>query len=135
MDSEADGYLSAYDDDVAGALELLAHDLAVTLGWTREYARKRVRSRSKMRAAAVGPEFGGEHVLYVAADIQGDLHDLAQSGLGTPATNTWPACPRHRNHPLWLEPELSPNAAWTCPMTDERVARLGKLSAHSSSDQ
>lgn len=115
-----EGYLRVYDDDRDAALELFVDDLVSTLGWSRGEARKRVRARSATRADAVDTESGGEHALAVAADLQADLHD-------DPDTSTWPACPTHLNHPLWLQPEHSPGAAWTCPTTRLPVARLGEL--------
>lgn len=35
---------------------------------------------------------------------------------------TWPACPRHRQHPLWLRGDH-----WCCERTGEIIARLGEL--------
>lgn len=37
---------------------------------------------------------------------------------------TWPTCPRHPNHPLWLRGE-----SWRCERDDVPVARLGELEA------
>ncbi len=37
---------------------------------------------------------------------------------------TWPTCPRHPNHPLWLRGE-----SWHCERDDVPVARLGELEA------
>ena len=38
---------------------------------------------------------------------------------------SWPACPRHRNHPLWFGREDS----WWCSQDNDRVAALGDLRA------
>jgi hypothetical protein len=35
---------------------------------------------------------------------------------------TWPACPRHSNHPLWLRGEF-----WYCERDGEAIAKLGEL--------
>ena len=35
---------------------------------------------------------------------------------------TWPACPRHPNHPLWFE-----DGWWRCG--SERIAKLGELAS------
>ena len=35
---------------------------------------------------------------------------------------TWPPCPRHHQHPLWLHGEY-----WMCEQDDVAVARLGEL--------
>lgn len=37
---------------------------------------------------------------------------------------TWPACPRHRNHPLWYAED---SQAWCCPHDGVPVAPLGGL--------
>lgn len=36
---------------------------------------------------------------------------------------TWPACPRHRQHPLWYE-----GGAWWCTQDHVRLAPLGEVS-------
>ncbi|MGH9200994.1 MAG: hypothetical protein ACRD2A_07140, partial [Vicinamibacterales bacterium] len=35
---------------------------------------------------------------------------------------SWPRCPRHPNHPLWLA-----NGIWRCAQDDVAVAQLGEL--------
>jgi hypothetical protein len=35
---------------------------------------------------------------------------------------TWPTCPRHSKHPLWLRGE-----SWYCAQDDEAIAKLGEL--------
>ncbi len=42
---------------------------------------------------------------------------------------TWPPCPRHLSHPLWLEEPPAPELWWVCRRDDQRIARLGALSA------
>ena len=37
---------------------------------------------------------------------------------------TWPACPRHSTHPLWLHGDF-----WCCERDQEPIARLGELSS------
>ena len=48
-------------------------------------------------------------------DVQQYFHDCF-------VDTTWPACPRHPNHPLWLHGE-----SWCCESDGEEVARLGEL--------
>ncbi len=76
----------------------------------------------------------GETALWVADALQANLIE----GLGiSDRLVTWPPCPDHRNHPLWLR---SPNETvarrgeafcddpvWTCPTTGKPIAELGKL--------
>ena len=37
---------------------------------------------------------------------------------------TWPACPRHPNHPLWYD---QGREAWCCQQDDAALALLGEL--------
>jgi hypothetical protein len=39
---------------------------------------------------------------------------------------TWPACPRHPNHPLWYSEDQH---AWCCPRDGAALASLGALAA------
>lgn len=48
-------------------------------------------------------------------DIQQYFHDSFTN-------TTWPACPRHLNHPLSLRGEF-----WCCDRDDEAIAKLGEL--------
>ena len=95
--------------------DLVASDLVATLGWTREQAR-----------AVVAP-FGNvserdpEHLGFeVAEEVQQWLHD---SFLDT----SWPHCPSHPNHPLWLSEEEP--FTWHCPKDRVPIVRLGYLGA------
>jgi hypothetical protein len=49
--------------------------------------------------------------------LQQTAHDLFWD-------TTWPACPRHPNHPLWFQAERD---AWCCPRDGSAIARLGEL--------
>ena len=51
----------------------------------------------------------------VVDDVQQRLHDEF-------IDTTWPACPIHRNHPLWFS-----GGGWRCEQTGEVVAGLGAL--------
>lgn len=51
----------------------------------------------------------------VVEDVQQYFHD-------TFVDTTWPACPRHTNHPLWYR-----NGAWWCETDGVALARLGEL--------
>jgi hypothetical protein len=83
------------------------------MGWTQEQA-----DRVARRTAVARAGFGGNAV-DVAEEVQQWLHD-------TFLDTTWPACPEHGSHPLWLEDESEP--AWTCPATRRRFSALGQLS-------
>ena len=97
-------------DDV---VRLVAADLASTMGWTQEQADRVARRTAVARAGF------GRAAVDVAEEVQQWLHD-------TFLDTTWPACPEHGSHPLWLEDESEP--AWTCPATRRRFSALGQLS-------
>jgi hypothetical protein len=39
----------------------------------------------------------------------------------------WPLCPEHRDHPLFVEPDLGPDPFWVCHRTGLPVAPVGSL--------
>src|SRR5262245_22627679 len=51
----------------------------------------------------------------VVEEVQQEIHDLF-------IDTTWPTCPFHPNHPLWLG-----NGYWVCAQNGVRVAPLGGL--------
>jgi hypothetical protein len=72
--------------------------------------------------------------LWVAEAVQEDLIE----GIGvSDRLVTWPLCPDHPNHPLWLRSsqenfarrggELLDDPVWTCTTTRRPVAELGRL--------
>lgn len=58
-----------------------------------------------------------EYLAKVAEEIQQEFHD----GF---VDITWPKCPLHQRHPLWLH-----DGYWTCEQLGVRLARLGELRA------
>ena len=97
-------------DDV---IHLIAPDLVATLGWTVDQAREVVAT------AGTVYEQDPELVAFqVAEEVQQWLHD---SFLDT----SWPPCPSHRHHPLWLAEE--PPFTWHCLRDATAVAPLGQL--------
>ena len=52
---------------------------------------------------------------YVVGEVQQQFHD----GF---VDVSWPRCPRHPNHPLWLE-----DGWWRCTKDNVSLARLGEL--------
>ncbi len=62
---------------------------------------------------------GAAHVLgLLAQDVQEAVH--AEDPL-------WPLCPEHRDHPLFVEPDLGPDPFWVCHRTGLPVAAVGQL--------
>ena len=97
-------------DDV---MDLIVPDLVATLGWTADQAREVIAT-----AGTVYEQDPELVAVQVAEEVQQWLHD---SFLDT----SWPACPSHPNHPLWLAEE--PPFSWHCPSNATAVARLGQL--------
>ncbi|MCA1708407.1 MAG: hypothetical protein LC808_36070, partial [Actinobacteria bacterium] len=87
-------------------IDLIAPDLVATLGWTVDQAREVVAT------AGIVYEQDPELVAFqVAEEVQQWLHD---SFLDT----SWPPCPSHPNHPLWLAED--PPFTWRCPRGRDR---------------
>lgn len=113
--------------DIERATKLVANDLAATLGWRREDAEEFVRSEAEAQS---DPELWwiwddptrdqlDAYTFRVAEEVQQALHD-------TFTDPTWPSCPVHPNHPLWLDEDVVP-LLWRCPRTRTAVAPLGQL--------
>ena len=65
---------------------------------------------------------GAEHVLgLVAQDVQEWVHDTLDSD--------WPLCPEHRDHALFVEPDLGPDPFWVCHKSGLPLSRVGELPA------
>ena len=102
--------LSDADDAVA---RLLSRDVATTLGAGYE---------SLVQACASGArDFIDEadwYARHVVEEVQQYFHDMR-------IDTTWPACPRHPNHPLWFK-----NGWWCCERDALPVSRLGELAGN-----
>lgn len=116
-------------------LRLLMKDAVSTLG---EGVRAEV-----LAIAATVEELARELMLPVEASEYGDaeegstleeaqqfydrkvVDDFQQSVHDTFLDTTWPACPRHRNHPLWYGED---SQSWCCPRDGAALAPLGGLS-------
>jgi len=63
---------------------------------------------------------GAEHVLgLLAQDVQEAVHEGHDPD--------WPLCPEHRDHALFIEPDLGPDPFWVCHRTGLPVASVGSL--------
>lgn len=112
---------------------MIAHDLTATLGWDARRAQAEARDAlgnvaswlpTTQRWEALGPTTQRD-VLYdvvvkAVEDLQQYLHD-------TFVDTSWPPCPRHPNHPLWLEESEDGAIVWQCAQDQVVVAPLGKL--------
>jgi len=117
-----DGYLRDYDDDLSGALELVATDLQ-TAGLTRTDAERKV-WHSAERTLDFTTLIPGELALAVAETLQ--EHVMMH------VASTWPPCPDHPQHPLWLVPGDTADTSWTCAASGTAIARLGELASPST---
>jgi hypothetical protein len=96
--------------DAAKVAALLAQDVVSTLG---------PRHVPIVTAAANNHrQFVGDYDLYVDSVVAGVQQDVHCGFIDT----TWPLCPRHPNHPLWLH-----DGSWCCEQDGVAVARLGEL--------
>jgi hypothetical protein len=116
---------------LAGAVGLIAHDLTATLGWGHARAQAEARDALGNRMQfpldglaweqldpATRQEVLGDLVVEAVEDLQQRLHD-------TFVDTTWPACPRHRQHPRWLGEGDRGGTAWCCPRDDAAIGPLG----------
>lgn len=98
------------------------HDLAVTGQWT-DGSEQALGASVEQRRWWLGqwPE-GGEHLLgLIAQDVQEWVHDNVDSD--------WPECPEHRDHALFVEPDLGPDPFWVCHKSGLPLCRVGELPA------
>lgn len=117
---------SIIDTEVDEAVGLLARDLLTTLGSSQEHAVRRSAGNIRWlfdHNTALNedgePDQRDWDFAYfmerLVEDVQQWLHD-------TFVDTTWPTCPRHGRHPLWLI-----DGSWKCDADDVVVARLGEL--------
>lgn len=93
-------------------VSLLEADVAATLG---EAHREAV--SDEIASALEFTDTVDDFAQRLVDGVQQRFHD-------TFANTTWPACPRHPNHPLWFR-----DGAWWCEADGIAVARLGELAA------
>lgn len=109
--------------DVERAVALVARDLTATLGYPPETA-DGVARREALAAAELMNQWPDDQVslpLFLSRVVEETQQWLQDTFLDT----TWPACPEHGNHPLWLDDEETPG--WACPSSNTTVCRVGEL--------
>jgi hypothetical protein len=107
-------------DPLAQAAAAARHDLEAT-GHLDEASDAALEASLEIRGwwLAQWPA-GSEHVLgLIAQDLQEWVHDHVDSD--------WPLCPEHRDHALFVEPDLGPDPFWVCHRTGLPVASVGAL--------
>jgi hypothetical protein len=97
------------DHEVAQSIELVASDLAATLGWDRPQAIAFAEQEASVSANWWDTDLGA-YAIKVAEEVQQGLHD-------TFVDTTWPACPLHPHHPLWLDDGRGRRNSATRPMS------------------
>ena len=107
-------------DPLTDAAAAARHDLTVTARLT---AASEVALTASLETRgwwlAQWPE-GGEHLVgLVAQDVQEWVHDNVDSD--------WPLCPEHRDHALFVEPDLGPHPFWVCHQSGLPLASVGEL--------
>jgi hypothetical protein len=117
--------------DVERAVTRVARDLAATLGLPSETA-EGVARREALAAAKIMNQWADDEVEWplflsrVVEETQQWLHD-------TFLDTTWPSCPEHGNHPLWLNDDETPG--WTCPSSHTTVCSVGELGTLVTADE
>lgn len=105
-----EGARARLEEDEMRLVQLISDDLAATVGSTLEDV--------VVEAAARVREFASDRDSYrqqVVDDVQQYVHDAY-------IDTTWPACPMHPNHPLWLS-----DGWWRCEHAGVPIAELGRL--------
>jgi hypothetical protein len=100
------------DGDEARVIALIRADVEATIGVGNDEPIVEAAARRRLHV--------GDPVAYVdevVDDVQQFFHD-------TFVDTTWPACPHHPNHPLWISDRW-----WRCERIEEPIARLGALSS------
>jgi hypothetical protein len=103
----------------ARIVALLTHDVEATLGGGQNDV---IRSEAAARREffndphSIDADWDG-YMEKVAEEVQQYFHDCF-------IDITWPECPLHRRHPLWLH-----HGSWTCEQLHAPIARLGELRA------
>jgi len=102
--------MAVSDADQQRIVELLLADLHATIGSGHDQLV--LQNASPLREFIDEP---GQYIERVVEGTQQDIHDLF-------IDTTWPQCPRHHRHPLWLHA-----GSWWCEKDGIRVATVGGL--------
>jgi hypothetical protein len=98
---------------LSDVVDCLTRDVATTVGEARAaLVRDAVRHLSGYMAVT-----DAHFVDRLVEEVQQALHDEF-------VDITWPACPRHPNHPMWFK-----DGWWWCEKDEVRVVELGSLAS------
>src|SRR5687767_14520916 len=116
MDDQDDDWFSEIpeeervtDAEEQRVVQLLVQDVRATLG--PDHDDIVVSNARRLREFALISDFEWR----VVNDVQEVIHDVF-------IDTSWPACPRHPQHPLWYG-----DRGWSCDKEPELVAPLGSL--------
>lgn len=133
---------------LAAAAALVRHDLMATGCWDDRTAAMVDERQAHRRWWLAQWPAGAEHVPgLLAQDVQEAVHESGhepgresgrepghepgqESGQESgheSADRDWPLCPEHRDHALFVEPDLGPDPFWVCHRTGLPVAGVGGL--------
>jgi hypothetical protein len=111
-------------DDEARLISALDNDVGVTLG--DAYA-KFIRQQARSQRESVN---GPNHVHVDAEDYEQRVAEYVQQEfLDSHIDTTWPTCPFHTRHPLWVH-----KRHWVCERLNVPVAPIGGLRATRAPD-
>jgi len=110
--------------DTKRIVRLLLADAVATLGESARGQVLDVAANMDENNARVWLEQGDSLAQVQAAFDQGVGDNFQQDVHDTHWDTTWPACPRHPNHPLWYDLGRD---AWCCPRDGAAIAPLGGL--------
>ena len=116
--------------DVEHVVALVGRDLTASLGFPIEMA-EGIARREALNVAEVMNEWDEDDasvslfVTRVVEDTQQWLHD-------TFIDTTWPTCPEHGNHPLWVDGKEIPG--WACASSNRLACHVGELGTVISAD-
>ena len=113
------------NEHIERIVRLLRHDVGVTIGgdyesWIKSAAMAERELFDEWRSAPddeEGTNTVEDFYVRVAERFQQELHDEF-------VDTSWPRCPDHANHPLWLH-----GTAWICEAEFARIGNLGDLPA------
>lgn len=119
----------------ARAAELIAHDLTATLGWDAGTAQAEARAALGNRLGWLPTERawddldGATQREVLDQVVVGAVEDLQQYLHDTFVDTSWPPCPRHPHHPMWLGEGQGGGSVWCCLGDEAEIAPLGMLPA------
>lgn len=113
----SDGYLRAYDDDLDGVYRLVLQDAATAPNPRGEVDSLLRKWRAEQENNRTPRWLVG---IWLMDRLIRHVHEQRWS-------TTWPTCPLHGSHPIWLHSPYLPTAMWTCRKGDVPLGRLGAL--------